>query len=101
MQNAQSYYEPPPLPPGGVDVASLILLLIFIGFIAALLLLIYWEPDKPAKKDDKTLREEINGIFKDLRENSILYNRPEFVPSLIRAQDKVVEALDKRNLFQR
>jgi hypothetical protein len=101
LQNAQSYYQPPPLPPDGLDAASLILLLIFIGFIVAMIWLIYWEPDKPAKKDDKTLREEINGIFKDLRENSILYNRPEFVPSLIRAQDKVVEALDKRNLFQR
>lgn len=84
-----------------MDPASLILLLIFIGFIAAVLWLIYWEPDRPTKKDDKTLREEIDGIFKDLRDNAFLYNRPEFIPSLDRARDKIADVLDKRNLFQR
>ncbi len=93
MQNAQSYYQPPPLPPSGVDAASLILLLIFIGFIVALLWLIYWQPEKPKKKDEKTLRQKVEDAFSELRENAVLYNRVELLGPVDRARVKVSQAL--------
>jgi hypothetical protein len=94
LQNAHSYYQPPPLPPDGLDPASLIILLIFIGFIVALLWLIYWEPEKPKKKDDKTLRQKIEDAFTELSDNAVLYNRGELVGPVGRARAKVIQALN-------
>ena len=100
MHHSQTYYEPPYIPPDGSD-GLLIVLLIFAAFVAALIWVIYWEPEKKKKKDEKTLREEVDGIFKDLRDNALLYKREEFIPSLDRARDKVADALDKRELFNK
>ena len=92
------YYDPPLQPPDGPD-GTLIFILLFAGLIAALIWLINWEPEEEKKKNDKkTIRQEIDKIFGDLRTNAVLYNRPEFVPSLITAQEKVVEVLDKHNV---
>jgi hypothetical protein len=93
LQNAQNYYDPP-VPPGGLDAGSLILLLIFIGFIVALLLLVYWEPGKPKKKDEKTLRQKIEEAFNELHDNAVLYQRNELVGPVSRARNKVIQALN-------
>jgi hypothetical protein len=94
-----NYPDPPPVPQDGMDVSIFILLLI-IALIVAIAWVIDYEPEIRKKKDDKTLREEIDGIFKDLRENAIIYDRPEFVLCLDRARDKVADALDKRHLYR-
>jgi hypothetical protein len=101
LHHTQTYYDPPPVQPDGMDPGSLVLLLIFVAFIVVLIWLLYWEPPKAKKKDEKSLREEIDGIFKDLRDNAQLYNRAEFIPSLNKAQDKIADVLDKRKLFNR
>lgn len=98
MLYSQTYYYPSSAPPDGVDPSLFILLLIFIGFIAALVWLVNYDPPKKEEKPEKPLREEIEGIFKDLRDNALAYNRPEFVPTLDKAREKVTDALVKRNL---
>lgn len=101
MQNAHAYYyEPSRVPADGGDV-SILLILFIIGFIWAIIWLVNWEPD--AKKDgkNKTLLEEIDGIFKDLREQAVQFKRDEAVPVLATAQNKVTAALDKRGLLHK
>jgi hypothetical protein len=93
------------MPADGGDV-SILLILLIIGFIWAIVWLVNWEPPekkdgKKDKKDDKTLIEEIDGIFKDLREQALQFKRDEAVPVLVTAQDKVTAVLGKRGLLEK
>lgn len=85
------------------------LILLLVVFILALIWLLTWEPreddgkkkDKSkTNKDEKPLREEIEGVFKDLKSNAIIYKRDECVPSLENAYSKVIEVLEKRELVK-
>ncbi len=82
------------------------LVLILIVFILALVWLLNWEPDKDEgarkkkDKDEKTLREEIEGVFKDLKSQAVTYKRDECIPSLDTAHHKVLEVLRKRELVE-
>ena len=82
----------------------LTLVIILFIFVGALIWLVNWEPDKDnggkKKKDDKTLREEIEGVFKDLKTSALTYKRDECIPSLDTAYSKVIEVLEKRELVK-
>jgi hypothetical protein len=79
------------------------LVLILVVFIVAMIWLINWEPDKDkdakGKKDDKTLHEEITGVFKKMKDDARTFDRKEFVPSLEEAQQKVLDVLEKKELL--
>ncbi|NJM33476.1 MAG: hypothetical protein HC850_00890 [Rhodomicrobium sp.] len=93
------YYEPVAAQSDGGEVTILLLLLI-IGFIVAIYWLATWKPEPEKKKDEKSLPEEIDSIFSDLRNNALMLKREEVIPTLDKAQGKVTEVLAKRKLYK-
>jgi hypothetical protein len=98
LQEAHAYYyEPSRVAADGGDV-SILLILLIIGLVAAIVWLVNWEPG--GTKDDKTLLKEIDGIFEDLRDQAVQFNRDEAAAVLVTAQSKVTAVLDKRGLLR-
>lgn len=97
MRDSHIVYYDPPVAPADDMWGSVIVLLIIIAFIGGLIWLLSSTPAKP-KADEKTLIQEIDGIFDELKTNAIMFKRDEAVPSLDRARAKVSEVLRKRGL---
>lgn len=96
MRDSHIVYYDPPVAPADDMWGSVIVFLIIAAFIGGLIWLLTSTP--PKKKDDKTLIQEIDGIFDELKTNAIMFKREEAVPSLDRARAKVSEVLRKRGL---
>lgn len=89
------YYQPPPAVPPPDPVADFpwLLILPLIIFIAAI---IYIASIAPAPKAvEKTLREEINGVFDQITQEATLYNRELVVGPLAKAQKRIADLLNK------
>jgi len=88
------YYSPPPTSFDGFLTVFLIVLL--VAGVAA----IYWfSPTK--KNDEKTVREEIDKIFKELKECAVQFKRDEALGALDTAKDKVTAVLGKKGYLDK
>jgi hypothetical protein len=101
LQNTHAYYyEPSQMPADGGEI-SILLILVIIAFVAAIVWLVNWAPDSSKDGKDKTLLEEIDGIFEDLRDQAAQFNRGEVATVLGTAQDQVTRTLARRGLIRR
>lgn len=96
LQKSHSYYYSPPPVQDDSLIYSLFLILLFAGLIALIVCFAKFGSSK--KKDDKTVKEEVEKIFNELRENAIQFKRCEVVPALQSAKEKVIGVLDKKGV---
>lgn len=74
-------------------------IILLIIFIAAMVWLVNWEPEKKDEEEiGKKVRKDVEGVFKDLKDQAITHKRGEYVPALNAALKKVVEVFDKHKL---
>jgi hypothetical protein len=92
------YYQPPPAvpPPDPAAEFPWLLVLPLIIFLAAIIYIASLAP--AAKPAEKTLREEINGVFDQISQEAALFKREQVIGPLAKAQKKIVDILDKRKL---
>ena len=96
MSESTIYYEPPIAQRDpGVDIPWAIIIPLVL-FIAVILYLISLTP--APKPVEKTLREEVNGVFDQINQEAALYHRDQVVGPLTKAQKKITEIFDKRKL---
>jgi hypothetical protein len=89
------YYEPPTLaPPDPWDYFPWLLVLPIILFALALIWLAYLTPAK-ATTPEKTLREDVDGVFKQLIQDANTFKRDEAVGPLTSAQQKISDIMRK------
>jgi hypothetical protein len=90
------YQPPPPAPAGPVwEIPWLVIL----PLVLVLAFIIYLTSFTPAPKPvEKTLREEINGVFDQISQEASLFGREQVIGPLAKAQKKIVDILDKRKL---
>jgi hypothetical protein len=87
-------YQPPPAPPP--DPAADIPWLLIVPLIIFLAAIIYIASIAPAPKAvEKTLREEINGVFDQITQEATLYNRNQVIGPLAKAQKRIADLLNK------
>jgi hypothetical protein len=95
-----SFYPDGPFPSDGDP--SFVMVFLFIALILAVIWLIGSQPAKAATPgpEEKPLRKEIEDIFQQLRDNATMFSRPEVVPTLNQAQNRIVATLEKRGQLQ-
>ncbi len=99
LQKSDSYYYSPPYAIGDALLWLAVLTLIFVGIFAIVRWVVNFKPAK--KKDEKTVRDEIKKIFKELKENAAQFKRDELIPSLLAAEEKVTAVLEKKGLLDK
>ena len=100
LQKADSYYYSPPHPQDNTFLSLLLIAFLIAALIALIVFLVSWVSGdkKGKKKDEKTAKEEVEKIFKELKDNAIQFKREELVPSLQAAKDKIIGVLDKKGI---
>jgi ABC-type transporter MlaC component len=78
---------------------SFLIILLVVGGIILFVKALNWKPEKKDKKDDKTVKEEIDKLFKDLHDNAVQFKRDEVIPTLHSAKEKITNILDKKGVL--
>ncbi len=96
LQKSHSYYYSPPSVQDDSFIYSVFLILLIVALIA--LIVRFRKFGSSKKKEDKTVKEEVEKIFNELKENAIQFKRSEVVPALQSAKEKVIGVLDKKGV---
>jgi hypothetical protein len=78
---------------------SFLIILLVVGGIILFVKALNWEHQKKDKKKDKTLRQEVDKIFEDLKKNADIFDREEFKQPLDVAKSKIMDILDENDLL--
>lgn len=98
LEKSDSYYYSPPYAHDEM-MGSFLLILLAVGVIILLIKGLNFN-SKPTKKDDeKTVKEEIDKIFKELLDNAAQFKREEVIPTLYSAKEKVTNVLGKKGVL--